>query len=222
MFFLTLCYQVSGGAIPVEKAYPIIVGSNLGTTITRFTIASFSIIYTFPLSILVALSSDAAHSKQALQIALAHCIINFYGFALFFLVPFMRWPLFVAKIWGSKVDKYKWFPVLYMIISFVLLPVFLYELSTLNTYMLYVVVSVIVILMAVVVLVNYMQTYHMSRLPSKLKDWSFLPPPLHSLSLIDYVVQTYLEVFCCCIVQRTFKLVPEDNRKKVTHLAWIH
>ena len=63
----------------------------------------------------------------------------------------------------------------------------------------------------VVAILTHLQVTRPHLLPEKLKDWSFLPRQLRSFEIVDYVVQTYIEVFCCCIVERTVMLSPLRN-----------
>ena len=92
-----------------EKAFPIAVGSNLGTTAT---------------SLIAAFSLQLDHSS--FKMALCHTFINLIGIIIFFLIPQMRWPLFIAKKGGDKAVKYKWFSIFYLISSFFLLPLGFY------------------------------------------------------------------------------------------------
>ena len=149
--------------------------------------------------------------------AMVHVIVNASGIVLFYIIPFARLPLFAAKLWGSKVLQYNWFFALYLITSFILLPVIIYGLSLINTVLLYIVVSVTCAVGISAVTLNHLQIHHKSRLPVGLRTWDFLPAPLHSLSLIDYVVQTYMEVFCCCLVRRTVRL----SQGADTKVNWI-
>merc|ERR1712243_90025 len=157
---------------------------------------------------------DGEQHSLALQLALCHCIINLFGFVIFYPVPFMRWPLFIGKIFGSKVEKYKWFSLFYLILSFILLPLIIYGLSLINTILLYVCVCLSFTLLVLVILINILQVKKPILLPPILRDWKFLPEPLRSLNLIDFVVQTYMEVFCCCIVPRTVMLMPDDGKAR--------
>ena len=56
--------------------------------------------------------------------------------------------------------------------------------------------------------VNYLQEKHQDVLPYFLKTWQFLPKSARTLRTVDFVVQTYMEVYCCCIVKRTVAAVP--------------
>ena len=155
---------------------------------------------------MAALSLGAKEARAALQLALCHTIFNIAGLLIFYPLPFMRWPLFVAKTLGSKVEKYKWFSVFYLILSFFLIPAAIYGLSLINTVVLVLVITLFTFLTCLCILVNHLQVEKPHLLPEKLKDWSFLPRQLRSFEIIDYVVQTYMEVFCCCLVQRTVML----------------
>ena len=95
----------------------------------------------------------------------------------------------------SKVVHYKWFSVFYLFAAIILLPLLLVGLSLLNTILLYIIVTLLTGILVFVELVNYLQRNHPKRLPRKLKTWEFLPLPLRSLSTLDFVIQTYTEVF---------------------------
>ena len=120
----------------------------------------------------------------------------------------MRWPLFIAKQFGRKVIKYKWFSIFYLILSFFLAPLLILGLYSVNDYLMYTIVITVITLLIAVILINYLQDNKPEVLPYALKDWKFLPKPLRSFATIDYVVQTYTEVYCCCIFQRTVAAVP--------------
>lgn len=93
----------------IDKAFPITVGTNLGTTAT---------------SLIAAFSLQLEHS--AFKMALCHTVINLFGIILFFLIPQMRWPLVLARKCGEKAVKYKWFSIFYLVTSFFLLPLGFY------------------------------------------------------------------------------------------------
>ena len=101
--------------------------------------------------------------------------------------------------------------VFYLILSFFLIPAAIYGLSLINTVLLYIVVTLFTSLTCLCILITHLQLTKPQLLPEKLRDWSFLPRQLRSFEIIDYVVQTYMEVFCCCLVQRTVMLSPLRN-----------
>jgi len=181
---------VASKVITLERAYPITLGSNLGTTATGIA------------------ASLTSSSTEGLQLALCHLFFNLFGVAIYFVLPFMRWPLFIAKKFGSKVVKYKWFSIFYLLVSFILLPMIIYVSSLTNLIFLYVLVTLFCLLVVLVVIINYLQETRPQVLPYVLKDWKWLPKQMRTLATIDYIVQTYMEVFCCCIVSRTVTVVP--------------
>merc|ERR1719450_1112303 len=92
--------------------------------------------------------------------------------------------------------------------SFFILPLLILGLSSLNTYFMYTTVVTAFVWFLLVIIINYLQDHKPGWLPNVLKNWQFLPKELRSFSTIDYVVQTYMEVYCCCIVNRTVAAVP--------------
>ncbi len=92
VFTSALTPLVGSGLFELERAYPLTLGSNLGTTTT---------------GILAALAADGAHIRDSLQIALCHMLFNILGIAIFYPLPFMRWPVFLGHMAGSVVYKYR-------------------------------------------------------------------------------------------------------------------
>ena len=117
-----------------------------------------------------------------------------------------------------KVEKYKWFSIFYLVTSFFLIPLAIYGLSLINTVVLYIVVTLVTSLTCLSFILTHLQVTRPHLLPEKLKDWSFLPRQLRSFEIVDYVVQTYIEVFCCCIVERTVMLSPLRNDEVIFFL----
>ena len=117
-----------------------------------------------------------------------------------------------------KVEKYKWFSIFYLVTSFFLIPLAIYGLSLINTVVLYIVVTLVTSLTCLSFILTHLQVTRPHLLPEKLKDWSFLPRQLRSFEIVDYVVQTYIEVFCCCIVERTVMLSPLRNGEVIFFL----
>jgi sodium-dependent phosphate cotransporter len=145
---------------------------------------------------------------HALQMDFAHLLINLFGAVAFYVVPVMRLPLFVAKAWGRQVVAYKWIPILWIFVSSCGLPFIFYELSEVSSLTLHVLLGILFGGATIYFGLHYLQDHHYDRLPWWLQDWNFLPHPLHNLALMDYVAQTYMEVFCCCCIPRTFTVMP--------------
>ena len=59
----------------------------------------------------------------------------------------------------SKVDKYKWFSVFFLIMSFFLIPATIYGLSLINTVLLYLVLCLLLLLTVLGVLITFLQRH---------------------------------------------------------------
>ena len=198
---------VSSKVLTLERAYPITLGANLGTTTT---------------SLIAALSFQM--EVTAFRLSLCHFFFNLAGILAFFVLPQTRVPLFIARKFGEKAIKFKWFSIFYIVTSFFLLPLcfygwlrnstkylifdFLSGLSQIHPILMYTVAILAVVLLFFVISVNYLQDNKPEILPYFLKTWKFLPKSLRTLRTVDFVVQTYMEVYCCCFVRRTVAAVP--------------
>ncbi|XP_009316817.1 PREDICTED: sodium-dependent phosphate transport protein 2A [Pygoscelis adeliae] len=102
------------GVISIERAYPLTLGSNIGTTTT---------------AILAALASPGDKLASSFQIALCHFFFNISGILLWYPLPSPRLPIRMAKALGERTAKYRWFAVLYLIVCFLLLPSLIFGIS---------------------------------------------------------------------------------------------
>ncbi|XP_036620957.1 sodium-dependent phosphate transport protein 2B-like [Trichosurus vulpecula] len=114
VFTSTITPLVGIGVISLERAYPLTLGSNIGTTTT---------------AILAALASPGNTLKNSLQIALCHFFFNMSGVILWYPLPFMRLPIRLARGLGNITATYRWFAVFYLILCFFLLPLIVFGLS---------------------------------------------------------------------------------------------
>jgi len=93
------------GVIRLEVMYPLTLGANIGTTVT---------------GILASLVTDGS---GALQVALAHLFFNLSGILILYPLPITRnFVLSRARDLGKLARLYKFFPVLYIIILFFIVP----------------------------------------------------------------------------------------------------
>ena len=102
------------GIISLEQMYPITLGANIGTTCTGL------------------LASMVTGKVNALQIALCHLSFNVFG--VIFLYPIEKIrniPLNLAKFYGKIARKYKWFPLIHIITTFVFVPMLFLGISML-------------------------------------------------------------------------------------------
>nr|XP_055045226.1 solute carrier family 34 member 2b isoform X2 [Misgurnus anguillicaudatus] len=174
------------GVISIERAYPLTLGSNIGTTTT---------------AILAALASPGETLANSLQVSLCHFFFNICGILLWYPIPFTRIPIRLAKALGNRTAKYRWFAGVYVILCFLILPLSVLGLSIAGWQVLVGVGVPIVVLVIFVVVVNIMQSRWPRYLPSCLRSWDFLPRPLRSLKPWDKhvtVALTFCSTRCCC------------------------
>ena len=92
VFTSTLTRLVGSGFLSLDQAYPLTLGSNIGTTTT---------------GILAALTADPNRLSQTIQLALCHLYFNIFGILIFYPIPWMRWPLPMAQMFAHKVAKHR-------------------------------------------------------------------------------------------------------------------
>eukprot|EP00095_Tigriopus_kingsejongensis_P005179 maker-scaffold237_size242172-snap-gene-1.34 protein:Tk05179 transcript:maker-scaffold237_size242172-snap-gene-1.34-mRNA-1 annotation:"sodium-dependent phosphate transporter" len=170
VFTSTLTPLVGAGLFTLERAYPLTLGSNIGTTTT---------------GLLAALAADGDKLKPSLQIALCHLFFNISGILLFFPIPMMRWPIPLSKVMGRTVAKYRWFALFYLFFMFLLFPLFIFGLSMIGPWAIYLGFIPILVAFLVIVLINVIQAKRASLLPKFLHNWDFLPEWMRSLDPID-------------------------------------
>ncbi|XP_072319034.1 sodium-dependent phosphate transport protein 2B-like [Eucyclogobius newberryi] len=171
------------GVISIERAYPLSLGSNIGTTTT---------------AILAAMASPGDTLGNALQIALVHFLFNITGIALWYPIPFTRIPIRLAKGLGSITAKYRWFAAVYIICCFFFLPLFVFGLSLAGWQALVGVGAPLLGLLIIIVIINVLQKHKPGCLPAALRSWDFLPLWTHSLAPWDKVVDVFVTKCCCC------------------------
>merc|ERR1712168_1525576 len=133
VFTSTLTPLAGAGLISLERAYPLTLGSNLGTTTT---------------SILASFAAGGENVRPALQISLVHLLFNLAGILLFYPVPCMRWPISIARVLGNTTSQYRWFAVLYLCFMFFIFPVSMFGLSIAGTIPIYVVITLLLLIIS--------------------------------------------------------------------------
>ncbi len=114
VFTSSLVPLVSIGLISLERVFPLILGSNIGTTIT---------------GILAALAASS-NKERSLQIAFCHTIFNISGILIWFPIPLLRkLPIGIARYLSKITEKYRWFAIFYLIALFILMPLIAFGLS---------------------------------------------------------------------------------------------
>ncbi|CAG2211305.1 NPT [Mytilus edulis] len=182
VFTSTLTPLVGLGLIKVDRMYPLTLGSNIGTTMT---------------SLLAAFAASENKLDEALQIALCHFFFNISGILIFYPVPVMRRvPIRAAKFLGKITSEYRWFAGMYIVLSFLLLPVMVFGLSMAGQIPFIVVGSIVLFIIFNVVVLNVLQSKKPTWLPARLRTWDFLPEFLHSLKPYDKVFTACSICFC--------------------------
>ncbi|KAK2872898.1 hypothetical protein Q8A67_022795 [Cirrhinus molitorella] len=183
------------GVISIERAYPLTLGSNIGTTTT---------------AILAALASPGDKLAAAFQVALCHFIFNILGILLWYPVPLSRLPIRMARFLGERTAKYRWFAVLYLILCFLLLPSIIFALSMAGWQILVGICVPCVAVLLCIVVVNRLQSQKPHLLPWWLQTWDHLPLWMHSLKPMDNIIT---RVTLCCRETRNndqSRTSPED------------
>ena len=95
----------ASGVMTLENVFPLMLGANIGTTITAL------------------LASLAQEGTAALTIALVHVLFNVVGVALVYPVPAVRRvPLLLARMLAFAAIRNRLWVVVYVAVTFVLLP----------------------------------------------------------------------------------------------------
>ncbi|XP_078082208.1 sodium-dependent phosphate transport protein 2C-like [Mustelus asterias] len=170
------------GVISLKRVYPLCLGSNIGTTTT---------------AILAALASPAEQLGNAVQVALIHLFFNLSGILIWYCIPCMRFPISVAKVFGNVTAQYRWFPILYLLLSFILIPGALFGLSMAGWVVLGAIAGPIFIIVILIVIINIFQKKWPQCLPPKLRSWDFLPLWMHSFRPVDRLLTSSC-ARCCC------------------------
>ncbi|XP_004681558.1 PREDICTED: sodium-dependent phosphate transport protein 2B-like [Condylura cristata] len=171
------------GVISIERAYPLTLGSNIGTTTT---------------AILAALASPGNTLRSSLQIALCHFFFNISGILLWYPIPFTRLPIRLAKALGNISAKYRWFAVFYLIFFFFLTPLAVFGLSLAGWPVLVGVGVPIILIIILVVVIKLLQSRCPSILPLKLRTCHCLPSWMRSLKIWDSLISNCWQKRCCC------------------------
>jgi len=166
IFTSTLTPLVGLNIITLERAFPLTLGSNIGTTVT---------------SMLAALASDS-NFDLALQISLCHLLFNVIGILIWYPIPKMRAvPLGCARHLGVTTCKYRWFAFAYVGFVFVLVPALIFALSLAGTTYVVAFCSMVLLIACLIASLKLAQSCCSESLPPKMRDFGFLPKWMRSL-----------------------------------------
>jgi len=173
VFTSTLTPLCGAGLVTLETAYPMTLGSNIGTTTT---------------SILASLAAEGKYLKPSVQIAMVHLFFNIIGILIFYPVPALRVPIPLARKLGDLTADYRWFAGFYLVFMFFLIPALVFLLSLAGTAALYMVMGPLLLLLLAVAVINVLQNTAPRSLPAKLRNWNFLPLWMRSLEPMDRMI----------------------------------
>lgn len=149
------------------------------------------------------------------QIALVHLFFNISGIMLWYVLPFMRAPIAMAKSLGHVTAQYHWFAVFYVLLCFFVIPLLVFGLSLAGLPALLAVLVPVVLIVIVVVTINLLQSHFSHRLPSCLRSWDFLPLWTRSLEPWDRKITAMTACCCrCCQVARGDEEAEPIGKKK--------
>lgn len=103
-------------------------------------------------------------------------------------MPVLRLPIPLAKRFGDLTAQYRWVAIVYLLVTFLLLPLAAFGLSLAGGSVLAAVGGPLVGLVLLIILVNVLQRHRPSWLPCCLQSWAWLPLWLHSLEPWDRLV----------------------------------
>ena len=183
IFTSALTPLIGVGVVSLERAFPLTLGANIGTTAT---------------GVLAALAS-ASNLDKALQIAFCHLFFNISGILVWYPVPYLRKvPISFAKTLGNKTADYRWFAIAYLVFGFFLLPAAVFGLSLAGWQILLGVAAPLLLLFLFIVIVNILQRKAPGQLPEVLHDWEWLPKWTRSLEPHDRVFTKVTELSKLC------------------------
>ncbi|XP_002741835.2 sodium-dependent phosphate transport protein 2B-like [Saccoglossus kowalevskii] len=204
IFTSALTPLIGIGVVSLDRAYPLTLGANIGTTGT---------------GLLAAMASSDGKLASALQIAFCHLLFNISGILIWYPIPCMRKvPIRVAKIFGNTTAKYRWFAGLYLVLMFFLLPGLVFALSVAGWQYLVAFGVPILTIATLAILISVLQVKAPKCLPHFLRTWDFLPKWMHSLEPFDRVVN---RMFSCCRKCPCCKKSRKSNSYDVSHISQI-
>ena len=175
---------VGVGVIELDTLYPMVLGANIGTTMT---------------AVLAALASSAEKIPITLEVAYAHLFFNLSGIFLYYVIwPLRAVPLGVAKYLGKQTIHYRWYAIIYLCVMFFIMPCILLGLSVISIPLMLIIVSMFIIICVTIGVINIFQNKNPSPLPEKLQTWYFLPEFMYSLEPLDRFIKR-------CFNKRKFK-----------------
>merc|ERR1719278_710312 len=109
-----------------------------------------------------------------------------------------RIPIPLSKKLGKLTAKYRWFAIVYIIGMFFLMPGLFVGLTFIDSkgIAMYTFLAISTVILIIIGTINYLQSHEKfnKSLPSKLRNWEFLPEPMRSLAPYDRLLTS-----CLCL-----------------------
>ncbi len=99
---------VASGVLKLETIYPILIGANIGTTIT---------------SLMAAMAYSGAGGAAGLTLGLVHFLFNLCGALMYYPIPWMRWPLWGAHLLEHLAQKSRRYVITWIALIFFIIPI---------------------------------------------------------------------------------------------------
>ena len=154
------------GIVSLEQMYPITLGANIGTTCTGL------------------LAAMVTGKINALQIAFSHLSFNIFGVLLLYPIEIIRnIPLNRAKFYGKITRRYKWFPVIHIIGTFIITPLIVLGISILfEQDVIGIIFASVICLIIICILIKTLYWYYFQ------EGRIFITNKLHEKTAIDEII----------------------------------
>lgn len=179
IFSSSLTPLVGSGVVTLEQMYPLVLGSNIGTTFS---------------GVLAAFSQEPTRFEKALHMAMCQVVYNVIGTLLFYIVPCTRrLPIFLAQNIGRITERYRWFIVVFIISFFVIIPFTIIGLSLLPEFVIPLTFISILIFIFLCFFLSCSQNTFPELLPEDLRTWDFVPKHFRSLKPYDPYMSQFFQ-----------------------------
>ena len=95
---------VAAGILKPRQVYPMVLGANLGTTITAV------------------LAAIGAGSVAGMTLAFAHMLFNVCGILVFYTIPAMRLPVWLSERFAIFATRWRALAIAYIVVAFYIIP----------------------------------------------------------------------------------------------------
>ena len=127
-----------------------------------------------------------------------------------------RIPIKLARVMGDITARYKWFPVFYLVILFIVFPACIFALACIGPLAVTIGVSPVYVAVLIICIVKWMQNHYLEKLPHFLRKLDFKPDCFPLLKSIDNVLVKITSFF-----EKIKSLLCFQNKKNIETLPQI-